>query len=91
MQGDLAGPSAEAGSSIVDIDVDVGGVSMEGTFEKMVGEETQVVSHDIVVPVLVPSLLLARLQKMEMDNRRSCRGLQRLVSGSFGLSEELYE
>lgn len=91
MQGHLAGPkfpSPEAGSSIVDVDVDGVGVSMEGPFEK-IGEETQVVSHDIVVRVLVPFLLLARLRKMEKDNRRSCRGLQRLLSGGFGISEEL--
>ena len=90
MQEHLAGPnfpSAEAGSRIVDVDVD--GVSMEGTIEKIVGTETQAVSHDIVARVLVPVLLLARLRKMEMDNRRSCHGLERLLSGSFGISEEL--
>jgi hypothetical protein len=77
----LAGPkfpSAEAGSSIVDADVDVHGVSMKGLFEKIVGAETWVVSHDIVVRVLVPSLLLAQLRKMKIDNRRSCHGLQHL-------------
>lgn len=61
MQGHLAGPkfpSADAGSSIVDVD----GVSMEGTFGKVVGTETQVASHDIVVQVVVLSLLLARLR-----------------------------
>lgn len=41
VQGRLAGPkfpSAEAGSSIVDVDVH--GVSMEHPFEKIVGAET---------------------------------------------------
>lgn len=88
MQGHLSGPkfrSAEAGSSIVDVDHDVDGVSMD---EKIVGTETQV-SHDIVARVLVPFLLLARLRKTEMDNRRSCRELQRLLNGSFGISEQL--
>ena len=43
VQGHLAAqkfPSAEVGSSIVDVDVDVHGVSMEGPFEKIVGAET---------------------------------------------------
>lgn len=43
MQGDLGGPkfpSAEAGSSIVDADVHVHGVSREDPFEKIVGAET---------------------------------------------------
>ena len=88
MQGHLAGPifpSAETGSSIVDVDVDVDvDVSMEGPFEKIVGAETQAVSHDTVVRVLVPFLLWARLRKMETDNWRSCHGLQRLLSESFG-------
>ena len=61
VQEHLAGPlfpSPEAGSSIVVVvDVDVGvGVSMEGTFEKIVGAETPMVSHDIVVRVHVPFL-----------------------------------
>ena len=89
MQGHLAGPNfpSEAGSRIVDVDVD--GVSMEGTIEKIVGTEMQAVSHDIVARALVPFLLLARLRRMEMDNRRSCHGLQRLLSGSLGISEKL--
>ena len=41
-------------------------------------------SHDIVVQVLVPFLLLAPLGKMKNDNRRSCRGLHHLLSRSFG-------
>jgi hypothetical protein len=55
----LAGPSAEAGSSI-----DVDGVSMKGPFEKIVGAEMWVVSNDIVVRVLVPLLLLEQLRRM---------------------------
>ena len=64
---------------------------MEGTFEKIVEAEIQAVSHDIVVRVHVPFLLLARLQKIEIDNWRSCRGLRHLLSRSFGISEELYK
>jgi hypothetical protein len=74
LQGHPAGPefpSAEAGSSIVEVvEVDV---SMEGTFEKIVRAEREAVSHDIVVRVLV-TFLLAQLRKMGMDNQRLCRG-----------------
>ena len=89
MQGHPAGPefpSAEAGSSIVET-VEGDGVSKEGTFEKLVRAEREAALNDIVVRVLGTFLLLARLRKMRMDNRRLCQ--RRLSSERFGISKEL--